>query len=92
MLEGLLLRHAGVIAAAVATHALTVYGFSSILGHVDSGIPAVWCRLLLWGGLRRCVGIALVLDLEPGLRGSDGPIVDRAVSERVAGQLMLENV
>jgi CPA1 family monovalent cation:H+ antiporter len=72
---GLLLRHAGVIAvgivAALATRALTVYGFSAISGHADHAISVAWCRVLTWGGLRGGVAIALTLGLAPELPGHE---------------------
>ncbi len=65
-----LVRHgmliAVVIAAALAARALTVYGFAAVSRRFGADIPAAWRHVLVWGGLRGGVAIALVLDLAAG--------------------------
>jgi len=71
----LLFRHAGLIAvvfvAALAVRAATVFGLSAISGRVGPDIPNAWRRVLVWGGLRGGVAIALILDLAPDLPGHE---------------------
>lgn len=63
----LLARHAGLIAivivAALAGRALSVYGFAGLLARRDAPFPRSWQHVLVWGGLRGGVAVALVLAL-----------------------------
>jgi len=82
----LLLRYwpliAVVIVAAVAVRALTVSGFSAICQNAGVSIPTAWRRLLVWGGLRGGVAVALVLDLPATVPGRD------AISAAVFGLVL----
>ena len=63
----LLARHAGLIAivivAALAARALSVYGFAGLLARRQAPFPMPWRHVLVWGGLRGGVAVALVLAL-----------------------------
>ena len=91
---GLLLRHAGVIVvvivAALASRALTVYGFSAISRREERAIPAAWRRVLTWGGLRGGVAIALVLGLAPELPGHE--VVAAAIFGLVIFTLLVQGL
>ena len=71
----LLLHHgrliAVVIVAALAVRVLTVYGFAAVSQRRGVPVPRPWRPVLVWGGLRGGVAIALVLSLAPGLPGRD---------------------
>ena len=71
----LLARHGGLIAAvilaALAVRAATVYGFTAISGVLSRPIPQGWRYVLVWGGLRGGVAIALALSLAQSLPGRD---------------------
>ena len=71
----LLLHHgrliAVVIVAALAVRVLTVNGFSAVSLRRGVPVPRPWRPVLVWGGLRGGVAIALVLSLAPGLPGRD---------------------
>ncbi|HEX4835249.1 MAG TPA: cation:proton antiporter, partial [bacterium] len=71
----LLARHGGlitaVILAALAVRAATVYGSSTISGALSRPIPQGWRYVLVWGGLRGGVAIALALSLDQSLPGRD---------------------
>jgi monovalent cation:H+ antiporter, CPA1 family len=71
----LLARHGGLIAAviltALAVRAATVCGFSAISGALSRPIPRGWRYVLVWGGLRGGVAIALALSLDQSLAGRD---------------------
>jgi CPA1 family monovalent cation:H+ antiporter len=68
---GLLVRHAGftglLIAAALVSRALIVYGFAGLLARPGAPFPAAWRHVLIWGGLRGGVAVALVLALPADL-------------------------
>lgn len=55
-----------IIAAALLSRAAAVYGFAAACGR-RAAIPMAWQHVLVWGGLRGGVAIALVLSLAPGL-------------------------
>jgi CPA1 family monovalent cation:H+ antiporter len=67
----LLARYGGLIAvvvlAALASRALIVYGFTALLARGAGPFPTVWRHLMVWGGLRGGVAVALVLALPPML-------------------------
>jgi len=67
----LLARHAGliaiIVAAALAARALSVYGFAGLLARRDAPFPPPWRHVLVWGGLRGGVAVALVLALPDAL-------------------------
>jgi monovalent cation:H+ antiporter, CPA1 family len=58
---------AGIVAAALIARAVAVYGFSAAFG--SAAIPKSWRHVLVWGGLKGGVAIALVLNLSPKLPG-----------------------
>ncbi len=60
-----------VIIAALAIRALVVYGFAALSERRGMPVPRPWRPVLVWGGLRGGVAIALVLDLAPDLPGRD---------------------
>lgn len=62
---------AAVILTAFAARAATVYGFSAISGALSRPIPQGWRYVLIWGGLRGGVAIALALSLDQSLPGRD---------------------
>jgi len=72
---GLLARHAGligtVILAALAVRAATVYSLTARPLRGTAPIPAAWRPVLVWGGLRGGVALALVLDLPADLPGRE---------------------
>jgi CPA1 family monovalent cation:H+ antiporter len=67
----LLIRYAGLIGvivlAALVARAFTVYGFAAWLASPAAPVPAAWRHILVWGGLRGGVAVALVLALPRGL-------------------------
>ncbi len=71
----LLVRYWGLIAvvviAALAIRALVVYGFAALSERRGMPVPRPWRLVLVWGGLRGGVAIALVLDLAAGLPERD---------------------
>jgi CPA1 family monovalent cation:H+ antiporter len=78
---GLLLRHLWpiltIILAALGVRAITVYVCSTLCSRPGMQIPWGWRHVLVWGGLRGGVAIALVLGLPPGLPGRE--MVEAAV-------------
>jgi len=71
----LLLHHAGLIAivvlTALAVRAITVYLFSAVHTRTLVAVPMEWRHVLIWGGLRGGVAIALILNLPADLLGRD---------------------
>lgn len=71
----LLVRYWGLIAvvviAALAIRALVVYGFAALSERRGMPVPRSWRPVLVWGGVRGGVAIALVLDLAAGLPERD---------------------
>ena len=71
----LLARHAALIAAvviaALAARALLLYGFAGWFARPTSPVPTAWRHILVWGGLRGGVAVALVLALPETLPGRD---------------------
>lgn len=67
----LLARYGGliavVVAAALASRALIVYGFTALLARRSAPFPTAWRHVMVWGGLRGGVAVALVLALPPML-------------------------
>jgi Na+:H+ antiporter len=56
-----------IILASLAARAASVYGFAAAFG--GRAIPKAWQHVMVWGGLRGGVAIALVLDLPKSLPG-----------------------
>ncbi len=73
--SGLLVRHAGligiVIVVALAVRAATVHAFATLRPRGAAPLPRAWRHLLVWGGLRGGVALALVLDLPADLPGRE---------------------
>lgn len=71
----LLARHwlliAAVVVAAFAARAGTVYACAFVRRGGVSLVPAAWRSVLVWGGLRGGVSIALALDLDPATPGRE---------------------
>lgn len=71
----LLARHAGligtVILAALAVRAATVYSLAARPLGGTAPVPWAWRPVLVWGGLRGGVALALVLDLPADLPGRE---------------------
>ena len=67
----LLARYAGLVAivvlATLASRALIVYGFTALVARPGAPLPAAWRHVMVWGGLRGGVAVALVLALPPML-------------------------
>jgi CPA1 family monovalent cation:H+ antiporter len=55
--------------------AIAVYGLSALLRGMDRSLPFAWQHLLVWGGLRGALCLALALGLPSGL-----PFRERIVS------------
>ncbi len=72
-----LLNHFGLVVAgaalALAARAITVYGLLSTLRGLGRPIPLRWQHLLVWGGLRGAVAVALALSL--GVHGGEMAVV-----------------
>ncbi len=70
----LLVRHGGLIAVvvltALAVRTLAVYGFCAVSGRAVSRERG-WRTVLVWGGMRGGVAVALVLGLPAGMPGRD---------------------
>ena len=71
----LLVRHAGliavIVASALAARALSVYGFTRLFARPEAPFPGAWRHVLVWGGLRGGVAVALVLALPAALAQRD---------------------
>ena len=67
----LLARYAGligiVIFAALVARAISIYGFTALLARRAAPFPMAWRHVMVWGGLRGGVAVALVLTLPPVL-------------------------
>lgn len=64
---------AAVVAAGVllAARALIVYGLGALIHHRRRNLPRPWRHVIVWGGLRGAVPVALALGLPAGLAGRD---------------------
>lgn len=64
---------AAVVAAAVllAARALIVYGLSALVHRRRRNLPWPWRHVIVWGGLRGAVPVALALGLPAGLPGRE---------------------
>lgn len=58
-----------VVLAALAARAAAVYGLAAVGGRSSTPVPRAWQHVVVWGGLRGGVAIALVLGLPGALPG-----------------------
>ncbi len=69
----LILRHVGTVLIAfvvvVAARAVTVYGFGILARLFRAGPPLRWQHVLVWGGLRGTIALALVLSVPAAMAG-----------------------
>ncbi len=56
-------------AVVVAARAVTVYGFGALARPFGAGPPLRWQHLLVWGGLRGTIALALVLSVPAAASG-----------------------
>jgi CPA1 family monovalent cation:H+ antiporter len=67
--------HAGLVVVAfvvvVAARAVTIYGFGAFSRLLGRGLPWSWQHVLVWGGLRGTIALALVLTVPGGVPGHD---------------------
>jgi monovalent cation:H+ antiporter, CPA1 family len=70
-----ILSHVGTVLIAfvvvLAARALTVYGFGLIARMFRAGPPLSWQHVLVWGGLRGTIALALVLSVPAALAGRE---------------------
>ncbi len=68
-------EHAGLVVIAfvvvVAARAVTIYGFGAFSRLAGRGLPWSWQHVLVWGGLRGTVALALVLTLPSDMPGAE---------------------
>jgi CPA1 family monovalent cation:H+ antiporter len=68
-----ILSHVGTVliafAVVLAARAVTVYGFGLIARVFHAGPPLSWQHVLVWGGLRGTIALALVLSVPAALAG-----------------------
>jgi CPA1 family monovalent cation:H+ antiporter len=55
------------VAAVLVSRCVTVYGLCALTSRIDRRIPLVWRHVLVWGGLRGSIAMALVLGLPIGV-------------------------
>ncbi|MEB3223708.1 MAG: cation:proton antiporter [Candidatus Sericytochromatia bacterium] len=55
------------VAAVLVGRAVAVYGTAALLGLARSPVPLTWQHLLVWGGLRGALSMALALGLPAGM-------------------------
>jgi monovalent cation:H+ antiporter, CPA1 family len=60
-----------VFAVLMLTRAAIVYGLGGLAHWRQGNLPWRWRHVILWGGLRGAVPVALALGLPPGLTGRD---------------------
>lgn len=69
----LILEHLGTVLVAfvvvIAARAVTVYGFGAIARMFGAGPPIRWQHVLVWGGLRGTIALALVLSVPAAATG-----------------------
>jgi CPA1 family monovalent cation:H+ antiporter len=67
------LAHAGLVVVAfvvvVAARAVTIYGFGAFSRIFGRGLPWSWHHVLVWGGLRGTIALALVLTVPDDVPG-----------------------
>ena len=67
--------HAGLVLLAivvvVAARAVTIYGFGAFSRLAGRGLPWSWQHVLVWGGLRGTIALALVLTVPDTVPGRD---------------------
>ena len=68
-----ILRHVGTVLIAfvvvLVARAVTVYGFGLIARAFGAGPPVSWQHILVWGGLRGTIALALVLSVPAAMAG-----------------------
>ena len=71
----LIVDHAGLVlvafAVVVVARAVTVYGFGAVSWVAASRLPFSWQHVLVWGGLRGTIALALVLSVPAGVPGRE---------------------
>ena len=72
----------GVVVAALVARAIIVYGFAALFAGRSAPLPMAWRHVMVWGGLRGGVAVALVLTLPPMLPQRD------AVAAAVLGTIV----
>lgn len=55
----------------IAGRALIVYGSAAVARWKKRGLPASWQHVIVWGGLKGSIPVALALGLPPNLPGRD---------------------
>ena len=72
---GGIVEHAGLVVLAfvvvVAARAVTIYGFGAFSRLAGRGLPWSWHHVLVWGGLRGTIALALVLTVPATVPGRD---------------------
>lgn len=63
------------VLAMLAGRVAAVYGLMPWIGRVDEPVPARWQHVLVWGGLRGSLSIALVLSLPSAMPGRNQLVV-----------------
>ena len=53
----------------LAARAVTIYGFGLVARLFGAGLPGRWQHVLVWGGLRGTIALALVLSVPPAVSG-----------------------
>jgi CPA1 family monovalent cation:H+ antiporter len=71
----LIVDHAGLVlvafAVVVVARAVTIYGYGAISRIAGRRLPFSWQHVLVWGGLRGTVALALVLSVGADVAGSE---------------------
>jgi len=71
----LIVDHVGLVliafAVVIAARAVTIYGFGAVSWVAGSRLPFSWQHVLVWGGLRGTVALALVLSVPADVPGRD---------------------
>lgn len=67
--------HVGIVAVAfavvVGARAVTVYGLGAVSRLLGPGMPASWQHVMVWGGLRGTIALALVLSVPAAASGRE---------------------
>ena len=71
----LIVDHVGLVliafAVVVAARAVTVYGLGAVFRVAGSRVPFAWQHVLVWGGLRGTIALALVLSVPADVPGRE---------------------